>query len=303
MAYTLAAHNGDTVAVPRLVMTHLARADGDTVRVALYLIGGGAADARTIAHDLGLKSIEAAKRALQYWAGAGLLEKDAAAPAPEAAPRPAPDLNSLNDPYVAVLCQEAQTALGRALGRSEMLRLVGLYLQDGWQPDVILICCAEVARQGRRTVAAIGRELGRWREAGVETGEDAERFLKQEARRAARWADTAARFGVEASQLTRWERGAITRWYEEWAFDDAMVDEALLHAENHRTVRYVDGILRSWRAQGLNTVQAVRGKGQLSGANILATTAPRPAQPAAASARQDLFHADWNAVFEDETEG
>ena len=303
MAYTLAAHNGDTVAVPRLVMTHLARADGDTVRVALYLIGGGAADARTIAHDLGLKSIEAAKRALQYWAGAGLLEKDAAAPAPEAAPRPAPDLSSLNDPYVAVLCQEAQTALGRALGRSEMLRLVGLYLQDGWQPDVILICCAEVARQGRRTVAAIGRELGRWREAGVETGEDAERFLKQEARRAARWADTAARFGIEANQLTRWERGAITRWYEEWAFDDAMVDEALLHAESHRTVRYVDGILRSWRAQGLSTVQAVRGKGQLSGANILATTAPRPAQPAAASARQDLFHADWNAVFEDETEG
>lgn len=303
MAYTLAAHNGDTVAVPRLVMTHLARADGDTVRVALYLIGGGAADARTIAHDLGLKSIEAAKRALQYWAGAGLLEKDAAAPAPEASPRPVPDLSSLNDPYVAVLCQEAQTALGRALGRSEMLRLVGLYLQDGWQPDVILICCAEVARQGRRTVAAIGRELGRWREAGVETGEDAERFLKQEARRAARWADTAARFGIEANQLTRWERGAITRWYEEWAFDDAMVDEALLHAESHRTVRYVDGILRSWRAQGLSTVQAVRGKGQLSGANILATTAPRPAQPAAASARQDLFHADWNAVFEDETEG
>lgn len=303
MAYTLAAHNGDTVAVPRLVMTHLARADGDTVRVALYLIGGGAADARTIAHDLGLKSIEAAKRALQYWAGAGLLEKDSAAPAPEASPRPVPDLSSLNDPYVAVLCQEAQTALGRALGRSEMLRLVGLYLQDGWQPDVILICCAEVARQGRRTVAAIGRELGRWREAGVETGEDAERFLKQEARRAARCTDTAARFGIEANQLTRWERGAITRWYEEWAFDDAMVDEALLHAESHRTVRYVDGILRSWRAQGLTTVQAVRGKGQLSGANILATTAPRPAQPAAASARQDLFHADWNAVFEDETEG
>ena len=305
MGYTLAAQNGDAVAVPQVVFRHLPRADGDAVRVALYLVGGGAAEPRAIAHDLGLKSVEAAKRALQYWAGAGLLEKTDASPAPTAPEEQAAkiDLSALEDPYVAVLCQEAQAVLGRALGRSEMLRLVGLYLQDGWQPDVILICCAEVARQGRRTVAAIGRELGRWREAGVETGEDAERFLKQEARRAARWTDTAARFGIEANQLTRWERGAITRWYEEWAFDDAMVDEALLHAESHRTVRYVDGILRSWRAQGLSTVQAVRGKGQLSGANILATTAPRPAQPAAASARQDLFHADWNAVFEDETEG
>ena len=298
MGYRLAAQNGDTVAVPQVVFAHLPRAEGDAVRVALYLLGGGAAEPRTIAHDLGLKNIEAAKRALQYWAGAGLLEKDSAAPA---APEPAPakiDLAALNDPYVAVLCQEAQAALGRALGRSEMLRLVGLYLNDGWQPDVILTCCAEAARQNRPTAAAVCRELQRWREAGVETGEDAERYLKQEALRAQRWAQTAALFGAGADKLTRWERTAITRWYEEWGFDDAMIEEALLHAEAHRTVRYVDGILRAWRAQGLLTVDAVRGKGQLAGSNILSTGA----RPAAATAKKDLFHADWNAVFDDEPE-
>ena len=299
MGYRLAAQNGDTVAVPQVVFAHLPRAEGDAVRVALYLLGGGAAEPRTIAHDLGLKSIEAAKRALQYWAGAGLLEKDSAAPA---APEPAPakiDLAALNDPYVAVLCQEAQAALGRALGRSEMLRLVGLYLNDGWQPDVILTCCAEAARQNRPTAAAVCRELQRWREAGVETGEDAERYLKQEALRAQRWAQTAALFGAGADKLTRWERTAITRWYEEWGFDDAMIEEALLHAEAHRTVRYVDGILRSWRAQGLTTVAAVRGKGQLAGSNILSTGQ----RPAGAAAKKDLFHADWNAVFDDDSEG
>ena len=298
MGYRLAAQNGDTVAVPQVVFAHLPRAEGDAVRVALYLLGGGAAEPRTIAHDLGLKSIEAAKRALQYWAGAGLLEKDSAAPA---APEPAPakiDLAALNDPYVAVLCQEAQAALGRALGRSEMLRLVGLYLNDGWQPDVILTCCAEAARQNRPTAAAVCRELQRWREAGVETGEDPERYRKQEALRAQRWAQTAALFGAGADKLTRWERTAITRWYEEWGFDDAMIEEALLHAEAHRTVRYVDGILRAWRAQGLLTVDAVRGKGQLAGSNILSTGA----RPAAATAKKDLFHADWNAVFDDEPE-
>lgn len=298
MGYRVAAQNGDMVAVPQVVFAHLPRAEGDAVRVALYLLGGGAAEPRTIAHDLGLKSIEAAKRALQYWAGAGLLEKDSAAPA---APEPAPvkiDLAALNDPYVAVLCQEAQAALGRALGRSEMLRLVGLYLNDGWQPDVILTCCAEAARQNRPTAAAVCRELQRWREAGVETGEDAERYLKQEALRAQRWAQTAALFGAGADKLTRWERTAITRWYEEWGFDDAMIEEALLRAEAHRTVRYVDGILRAWRAQGLLTVDAVRGKGQLAGSNILSTGA----RPAAATAKKDLFHADWNAVFDDEPE-
>ena len=43
MAYKLAANSGETVAVPQVVFRHLARTDGDTVRVALYLVGGGAA--------------------------------------------------------------------------------------------------------------------------------------------------------------------------------------------------------------------------------------------------------------------
>ena len=35
MGYKLAEQNGESVAVPRLVFSHLGRADGDTVRVAL----------------------------------------------------------------------------------------------------------------------------------------------------------------------------------------------------------------------------------------------------------------------------
>ena len=39
MGYRLAEQNGESVAVPRLVFAHLARADGDTIRAALYLLG------------------------------------------------------------------------------------------------------------------------------------------------------------------------------------------------------------------------------------------------------------------------
>lgn len=306
MAYRLVEQSGDTLAVPQLVLRHLARTDGDTVRVALYLLNGGAADPQTIAHDLALKSPEAAKRALQYWAGAGLLTRDKALSSADATAPVNPgaiDLASLNDPYVAVLCEEAQNAFGRALSRSEMQRLVGLYLNEGWKPDVLLLCCAEVARQGRRTVAALSRELERWRADNVETGEDAERYLKRQKLREEWWCEAARMFGVDVRQLTRWERGAVVRWHEEWRYGADMVDEALLHAENHRTIRYVDGILRSWRAQGLTTVQAVRGKGQLSGSNILATQRPAAGQTPAATAKKDVFNRDWNAVFDDDAEG
>lgn len=297
--YRLADLGGDTVAVPRLIFSHLPRVDGDTVRVALYVLGSGCTDARTIARELGLKSIEAANRALQYWSGAGLLEPDRGAPATAAQEdRPAEiDLAAVNDPYVAVLCEEAQTAFGKALSRSDLQRLVSLYLNEGWQPDVVLLCCAEVARQGRRTVGAVSRELVRWRDAGVETGEDAERYLRQVKQREEWCAEAAALFGVEPKALTRWERRAIARWHEDWHFGSDMIEEALLRADAHRTVRYVDGILRSWRSQGLTTVKAVRGKGALSPANILATGRQPAKQPA-----KDLFNRNWNAVFDDETE-
>ena len=47
---------------------------------------------------------------------------------------------------------------------SELMKLVTLYTEDGWQPDVILLCCAELARRKHGTIAAVARELTRWRE-------------------------------------------------------------------------------------------------------------------------------------------
>ena len=134
MAYKLAELHGDTVAVPQLVLAHLTQTDGNTIRAALYILQTGDTDPHTMARALGLPSVEAARRALQYWAGAGLLEKErgtAAAPAADAPKKL--DLASLNDPYIAVLCEESQTALGKALSRSELMKLVTLYTEDGWQ--------------------------------------------------------------------------------------------------------------------------------------------------------------------------
>ena len=302
MPYKLAPYNGDTLAVPQIVLTHLAQADGDTVRTALYVLQTGDTDPRTIARALGLTSVEAARRALQYWAGAGLLENTKAAPpaVPAEVNAAKIDLANLNDPYVSVLGEEAQTAFGKTLSRSEMQRLVSLYLNEGWQPDVILLCCAEVARQGRRSVAAVARELARWREDGVESGEDAERYLRKVKQREDWCADAAAQFGIEPTALTRWERSAIARWHEEWGIGREMIDEALLRAGSKNTIRYVDGILRAWRAQGITTVAAARGQGQLAGSNILATERPAAPQPAAASAQKDLFNRDWAALFDEE---
>ena len=78
-----------------------------------------------------------------------------------------------------------------------------------------------------------------------------------------------------------------------------MIDEALLRANGKNTVRYVDGILRAWRAQGITTIDAARRQVQLEGSNIVMTERPN-AQPPAASAQKDLCNRNWAAMFDEE---
>ncbi|HJA25487.1 MAG TPA: DNA replication protein DnaD, partial [Candidatus Fournierella merdigallinarum] len=82
MTYRLNPSCGDAVAVPQLVFHHLARAGGDQVRVALYIVATGCTDPRTIAHDLKLKTVSAAQSAMDFWHGVGLLEKETGGAAP-----------------------------------------------------------------------------------------------------------------------------------------------------------------------------------------------------------------------------
>mgnify|MGYP004623613979 CR=1 FL=1 len=300
MIYRLKELQGDTIAVPQLVFSKLGIAEEYNVRVALYVLATGITDPDKICADLKLRSRISAESALSFWAGAGLLISErGAAPAPAAEPARVDLASVANDPYVAVLCQEAQSIFGKTLSRSEMQRLVGLYLNDGWQPDVILLCCAEVTRLGRRTIAAVTHLLARWREDGVETGEDAERWLQRAKQREAWCQDAAAQFGIEPRALTNWERRTIARWHEEMGIGREMIDEALLRANGKNTVRYVDGILRAWRAQGITTVDAARRQGQLEGSNIVMTERPN-AQPPAACAQKDLFNRNWAAMFDEE---
>ena len=191
MTYRLNDNTGDSVAVPQLVFRHLDRAGGDPVRVALYMIATRCTDPKTIAHDLKLKTVASAQSALEFWHGVGLLEKEqggAATPPPaeKAPPLTADQLRmaALRDPTVSMLASEAQTCLGKALGQKDIQRVVSLYVNESIPAEVILLCAAHIAGQGRHSVAQLERELDRWAQEGVVTGEDAERHLQLLADRA-----------------------------------------------------------------------------------------------------------------------
>ena len=273
MTYRLCNQSGDSIAVPQLIFARLATTEGNFVRVALYILATGSTSARDIAHALRLKSVREAENALQFWAGAGLLEAERTNtdPVPLTTPlltQEEINLASLRDPMVATLTSEVQNYLGKALSHKDMQRLVSLYVNDEYPVEMILLCCAYVAGQEKHTVNALEQELRRWRSAGVETGEQAEQHLNRLALRQQRQLRVAALLKIDPQDLQLTERRMIDRWYEQMGYDDEMIEEALVHADGKNEVRYLNGILKGWHSKGWRDVRDVRGNGSLTGSNL-----------------------------------
>ena len=250
MTYRLRSQTGDSIAVPQLIFTNLTRATGDHMRVALYILATHSTDPKDIAHALALKNVQAAQKALDFWHGVGLLEleRDATPPAPLPVKQPpltAEELRmaAMRDPMVSTLATEAQTYLGQSLGQKDIQRLVSLYVNESIPVDVILLCAAHIASQGRHSVTQLERELDRWAQEGVTTGQEAEEYLQRLKERSQREEKAAAILGMPVGALTLADNGS-------------------------KDPKYINGILKSWYAKGWRTPTDARGGGSLAGANV-----------------------------------
>ncbi len=273
MIYRLKPLQGDSIQVPQLIFSRLGSAEEYSVRVALYMLATGVTDPDKICADLKLRSRMTAERALAYWAGAGLLERyeenDASVAEPSA---PAPmtwaeiAAASRTDPMISSLIDCAEKLWAKHLSHTEMEKLINLYLQDGYEPEIVMLCLAYLAGKGRKTSGALSHELKVWKCDGVETGEQADEHLKLLALRQKREEYVCSLLDITDSQLTLGGRKAIARWYEVYGYDDAMVQEAAVQAGPRKDLWYWNSILKTWNAKGLRNIHDVRGPAPVAGA-------------------------------------
>lgn len=263
MEYQLLKNNGDAVAVPSLVLRRLAAASGDQLRVALAILRDGEVRPEALLAEFpALGTVDALERHLIYWAGAGLLSTagpTAAAPKHPPEKRP-PRLSTRevaaaaeNDPQVAVLITESQNLFGTVLNESDGNVLASLYLQDKLPVDLILTGIAHFVTKGKRSVRYIAKVLLSWREEGIRTGADMERYLAVLAQREKYEQEVAGILGVDAAGFTSGERTLIARWYEEYGYGREMIEAASQRAGDKNTVRYLNAMLKKWSAKGYHS--------------------------------------------------
>ena len=272
MEYRLAKNNGDTVAVPSLLLRHLACTDGNQLRVALAILRDGEVRRSALAQEFSQLLDDAElERILIYWTGAGLLVGErGSTPTPtpaKPAPKP-PRLSSrevaaaaLEDPQIPVLITESQNLLGSLLGEADSNLLVSLYLQDGLPVDLILTGIAHFVGKGKRSVRYIARVLLSWYGEGIRSCADLERHLALLALRERCETEVAEILDAPVSSFTTGERTLIARWYEEYGYGREMIEAACQRAGEKRSARYLNGMLKKWYAKGYRTPRDLEAEG------------------------------------------
>ena len=280
---------GTAVAVlPAAALGVMDRATAVDLRVLLALC----ADAR--ADDLGVRAgctPAQAEASLAFWRGAGILsveEEETAdvaapteAPAVEptpAAPEPTPaaplrrpdslpkyttdELTALLEKRreAAALIDECQRVLGKIFNTHEIGILVGLLDYLALDAEYLILLCAHCAQMGKKSLHYIEKVAFDMVDGGATDVASLQETLRRED--AAREAEGKIRalFGAQDRKLSQTERKYIHRWTDEWHFDMVMIErayEATVDSIGEASMRYTDGVLKRWQAEGLTTPEAV----------------------------------------------
>ncbi len=255
--------SGDTVAVPQIVFSRLASAGSDDARfrVALYILGSGGAEASQVAQALGLSRLQV-DAALQYWEGAGVLENHTP---PQAQPLPiAPKPKRLttrevakassNDATLGLLVGELQRVYGCILSESDINIFVSLYVQDNFAADLILTAAAEAAKRGATSAKYAEKVLFGWRKNGINSCDDADSYLRLQAKREQREQQLAERMNLKWDPFTLADKKKIAIWFEEYGYEIDMIEQARMSAgDKHNDIRYIAGVLKNWHGKGYKT--------------------------------------------------
>lgn len=160
----------------------------------------------------------------------------------------------------AAMIDECQRVLGRILNVREIGILVGLLDYLALTAEYLILLCAHCASLGMTSIHYVENVAKDMVAGGALTVEALQETLRRED--AAREAEGQIRalFGAQDRKLTQAERKYIRRWTEEWQFEMHMIElayEATVDSIGEASMRYTDGVLKRWHAEGLTTPEAV----------------------------------------------
>ena len=197
------------------------------------------------------------------------------------------ELEDADSPFP-FLVQEVQRSLGKVLSTADLKALYTIYDYLALPAEVIFLlvhhCIAETEGKygaGRRPrMSQIKREAYRWVQAGADTAEAADAYLRRLESQRRREEGLLPLLGIYGRSPVESEKKYLTAWVD-WGFPD----EAISLAYERTVLRkgglnwaYMNSILKNWHAAGLHTVEQIEaGDGKGGPWRSSAPKAPAPA--------------------------
>ena len=282
-----------TVISNEFIDTYMAAANGEYVKVFLYLLRHEREDVTVSAIADALNHTEAdVKRALSYWKEAGVLAVDeqsqrepaersgrpqnqgmaeTAVTAPQMdteegklLPIPEPG-NSFErrqklsgDEEFKALTYVVQQYLGKMLTSMEMEMFEYLYDDLKMSSELLEYLVEYCAGTGHKSIRYIEKVAQNWYQMGIKTREDAKDYTIRFSR------DTSSvmkAFGITNRNPGTAEQEYMKKWFKEYGFDASIVKEACdrtITATGSASFPYADKILAGWKENGVRTLSDIQ---------------------------------------------
>lgn len=289
---------GAMFAIPAIAADqYLAEANADDLKVLLCIFrdpsGGISVDNLSAALQLSADKVLAS---LDFWVSRGVLlftdergntkfvpraqrtspetpAQKPASPAPAAKPAvqtlptpeiPKPSMEQIaarlaEDETVKSLFLEAQRILGRTFGLDVQSTLLTLYDTYGLQKEVILTLLQHLTEKGRGSTANILKVGKVWAQHEIETLDDANEYIKNDAAATQLFRALAAAVGIATPRPTPKQTEYILSWQGMGFSADMLIKayEEMAERTGKVSFAYMDKILKNWYANGLKTPSAV----------------------------------------------
>ncbi|MGN0532203.1 MAG: DnaD domain protein [Eubacterium sp.] len=275
---------GGMFCVPNLVVRQYIKLASEYQLKALMIVlsNNGNGNPKDVAKILGCTESDACDF-LDFWVEEGLLSCDRVTAAPTVtAPDPAkppkeeprkPTVESMPIPTltpkdIVTMCREdsmltdtlrsAQEVLGKTLSHAQQEMIINMITYYGLPGDVVLTILQYYVNEkksgrvlGTAYVTAMAKD---WSEQGITTLDAADEKLRELELSDKLWTEIIAMAGMHYRNPTAKQRVMIRNWREDFSMEmigiacDAMNENAA-----KPSLKYVDGILKKWKKQGIKT--------------------------------------------------
>ncbi len=252
-------------------------ARGEHVKVLLYML-------RHVSKELTYEEIAEetdvplydVKEAMLYWADAGLLcQKETPvfskkSPQKVAKRQEKPSRTDIarrgaEDQKIRYLLNETQMKLGRNLKSNETATLVWLYDDAGLDVSVLLMIVQYAVAHEKANIRFIESTAVDWINRGITTLSLADEELRKMAMEEGAWKTVRSAFGLDRRKPGKKEAQFAARWVCEWEFSKEMLCaayDACVDAKSSLSFPYIDGILKRWHEQGIQSPKDIEKQPQ-----------------------------------------